>query len=34
MPTVDLPLAVNARSSAQLTSVLPTPVSVPVTKKP
>jgi hypothetical protein len=34
MPTVDLADAVKARNSAQAISVFPTPVSVPVTKKP
>jgi hypothetical protein len=34
MPTVRKPRAANARSNAQATRVLPTPVSVPVTKNP
>jgi hypothetical protein len=34
MPITDFPVEASARSSAQATSVLPTPVSVPVTKKP
>src|SRR5581483_2576091 len=34
MPTARRPAARRASSSAQATSVLPTPVSVPVTKKP
>src|SRR5262245_44452170 len=34
MPMTDLPREAKACSNAQLTSVLPTPVSVPVTKKP
>src|SRR5882672_1477796 len=34
IPATDFPLEAKACSSAQATSVLPTPVSVPVTKKP
>ena len=34
MTAVRMPRATNARVSATVTSVLPTPVSVPVMKKP